>query len=232
MKENPILFKAEMVRAILEGRKTQTRRNIAGFTQGAFWDHAGYEPFEHERGLWAFRSKGGSKAAGSPEFRCMGSAGDRLWVKETFFDTRKFKGAPLFAAAPDFIYRADHDYRDAKRKVIGCHPWKPSIFMPRAASRITLEIVNVRVERLNDISESDAIAEGIKPWHAEKQVFWHNYLFESAHPKRGETITYKQHRIKAYRTAVQSYESLWESINGPGSWAENPWVWVIEFKTL
>ncbi len=178
MKERPMLFSGPMVRAVLEGRKTQTRRVIA------------------DRHLL-----GGPPEEALLKMCPYGLAGDALWVKETFFDVSKFKHAPLFAAVvADSIYRADYDYRERKGKIIGCHHWKPSIFMPRRASRILLEVVSVRVERLQQISEADCVAEGVR----------------MGPPAKGQTlIPYKA-----------GYQQLWESINGPESWTDNPWVWV------
>lgn len=133
-----------------------------------------------------------------------GLIGDRLWVKETF---RPQDGMTTYCQHQDEIeYRADGD---RPKEPTDCH-WKPSIFMPRWASRITLEITGVRVERLNEISEEDAIAEGVEPLsHGFK-----NYL--GADLQCGD--------------ARMSYMSLWESINGAGSWAKNPWVWCISFQ--
>jgi hypothetical protein len=110
-----------------------------------------------------------------------GKAGDRLWVKETF--------AKRSDGVSQVVYRADDD--DPKLA-----PWASSLFMPRRLSRITLAIERVRVERLHEIRDADAIAEGVAPDHP---------------------------------TPVDGYRQIWESINGTGSWAPNPWVWVIDF---
>ncbi len=96
-------------------------------------------------------------------------------------------------------------------------PWKPSIHMPRAASRITLEIVSVRVERLQDVSESDAMAEGIQRYSG--PLRWVRYLDVVT----GEAM---------HNSARDAYAALWEAINGPGSWDANPWVWCISFKRI
>lgn len=124
-----------------------------------------------------------------------GTTGDHLWVKETF--------KPTFMDGSGTIYRASIPYGN-----LDCHfkPWKPSIFMTRARSRITLEITEVRVERLNDISEEDAIAEGTTP-----------------------SIVGSDLDGLKYRAG---YQTLWESINGPGSWALNPFCWCITFKII
>jgi hypothetical protein len=124
-----------------------------------------------------------------------GQVGDQLWVRETFCDaTDGLHGRVLYRATGDTACK-----------------WKPSIFMPRAASRITLEITSVRVERLQDISETDALEEGIV----------------SAGDGNGFQLADTTHYSNDQR---ESYASLWESLNGEGSWDLNPWVWVIEFK--
>ncbi len=173
MRERPILFSAPMVRAILGGRKTQTRRVVKDrYIDAVFLVHF----FKYLRGNCPY-----------------GQPGDRLWVRESFCDARS-------AGAGCVLYRASGDR--------ACR-WKPSIHMPRSASRILLEITAVRVERLNDISEADAKAEG---------------LMRVSDGFRGAD------GLPWYANPVASYRSLWESINGAGSWAANPWVWVIEFN--
>jgi hypothetical protein len=138
-----------------------------------------------------------------------GQAGDRLWVRETW--------APDADIPNGTIYRADPggDYQDTSDGF----KWHPSIHMHRWRSRITLEIADVRVERLQDINGQDSIAEGIKR---------HITGLE------GCTIsTFQDYLTGATdRAARQSYQTLWESINGPGSWAANPWVWVITFQRI
>ena len=183
MKERPVLFSATMVRAILDGRKTQTRRivkqkhlpfleNITGNFLDGKWDQ---RPFPY------------------------GKPGDRLWVRETFC---------YHDDLAMYLYKADD---------VTCCKWKPSIHMPRIASRILLEVVNVRVERLNDISEEDAIAEGINLPSPYVGIGMDGEVIES------ETISWMP---------SDYYKELWESINVPGSWDLNPWVWVVEFKVL
>jgi hypothetical protein len=134
-----------------------------------------------------------------------GEPGDRLWVRETFCDISTDH-------RPVWFYRADGDEKPDWVK-----HWKPSIFMPREASRITLEIVSVRVESLQAISGRDAIAEGIDSVQMPTgAVMYDDYM------ERGAMVA----------RPVSSYATLWDLINGPGSWATNPFVWVIEFKTL
>lgn len=191
MRDRPILFSGEMVRAILDGRKTQTRRAVKpqpDFVAGNEKIVARFTPDDCRLGRLG-------KAIQCPH----GQPGDRLWVRETFAD----EGCRM--RREDCYYRADGecDLQGGR--------WTPSIHMPRWASRITLEITGVRVERLQDISEEDAIAEGPPglKFPAPPGSFW---------------VT-DDGRRKAFR-------SLWESINGPESWKQNPWVWVIEFKRL
>lgn len=201
MKEHPILFSTEMVKAILEGRKTQTRRikNLKEINLNpASWRYV-----SKLGGSWKDKAKyifrfinptGRPVNIASP----YGLPGDRLWVRETFLVER--------SQHKDFYeYKADYSNTFA-----GDVCWKPSIFMPREACRILLEVTDVRVERLQDISEEDAIAEGISlPNYAEQAI---------------KDIFFPE------PSAI--YSELWESINGKGSWDKNPWVWVIEFKKV
>ena len=199
MKERPILFSGEMVRAILEGRKSQTRRVVA-------------RP----------RRKDGCKLL--PELLAQigvgaacpyGKVGDRLWVKETFVITGYTVTSHGLARVSgyycagldkfDVVLNA-HESRKfaAWRKKTGA---KPSIFMFNSLCRITLGIVSVRVERLQEISINDIVAEGVYAKGAYTADFGTDHL-------------------------TPAYMELWESINGAGSWAKNPWVWVIEFKRI
>lgn len=181
MIEKPIIFSGPMVRAILEGRKTQTRRIVKDGHALAFLgaDH-------------------------KPVLMCpFGQPGDRLWVRETSLLCRDSNGVCPAGNGKALAYAADgYELEDGER-------WTPSIHMPRWASRISLEITGIRVERLQDISEKDARAEGVA---ASRVGPCQDGLF------------YRLHR--------DSFIELWESINGPGSWDANPWVWVIEFRRL
>ena len=213
-----MIFNAEMVRALLDGRKTQTRRPIkwkqTRFTEigeredGSKWPWS--EDAEHTCDFW---------------HPCpFGAVGDRIWVRETWgvvshafsddglmidwvpdrpstaihempFGNGYYSGYAIYAADGDFTWGDDDGYEDGR----SC--WKPSIHMPRAASRILLEITDVRVERLRSMSQDDARAEGV---------------IAASGPME----------------AGLAFRELWDSIYGEESWKANPWVWVIEFKRV
>jgi hypothetical protein len=204
-KTRPILFSGPMVRAILENRKTQTRRIAKEFDSLKNIDKL----------LARFPNQEGCP---------YGKPSDRLWVRETcaILDRQTRQTA--------IWYRADCDpgpvnevctMPDGSRPPDGLR-WRPSIHMPRWASRITLEITDVRVERLQEISREDAIAEGIERVGGGGSCHpWRNYLLKPfAHP------------TSHCSSCQRSYMTLWESINGPGSWAANPWVWVVSFQVI
>ena len=213
IKEHPILFSAPMVRAILEGRKTVTRRVCkpqpsakahttcaSGNPMGAWWE------------------------TGKDIIRCpYGKPGDRLWVRETFIDLR---GTGVeHRPDPDgpiqrYAYAADcrpGSHSDEARKDFGLK-YKPSIHMPRAACRILLEITDVRVERLQDISEDQAQAEGVRLMRDGSDTW-------VSREGPGNLVT-------PWPTAKEAFSDLWNSINGPHAWAANPWVWAVSFKRV
>jgi hypothetical protein len=223
MKERPIIFSASMVRAILEGRKTQTRRPVkwpAWTNPSSHWP-----PLVKKLGL-AFYEDGRMVK----RFRCpYGQPGDRLWVRETWahyqtVNHARLSGGRAISEVSDGRagYRADghESIGDFRRHVelmggasleaieINGDCWRPSIHMPRWASRLTLEVSGVRVERVRDISDEDVMAEGVEPDRC------------TDHP-RG-----------VYYTA---FAPRWDAIYGkkPGQdWASNPWVWVVEFRRV
>ena len=208
MKERPILFSAPMVRALLDGTKTQTRRIVADFQQPKIDTSIDISPSMRWGAIAQNHRRWGFAVFGETERECAdrlaesgccryGQQGDRLWVRESYADI----GCRL-------TYRADED-DGAHCKV---KKWTPSIHMFRADSRILLEIVSVRVERLNDCSDADAVAEGIG-------------LTPAA---IGMKLTFPP----GESMCVNLYRQLWESINGVGSWDSNAWVWVIEFKRV
>lgn len=214
MKERPILFSGPMVRALLDGSKTQTRRVVKPQPKVSSCKH------EHTPELADMARAAISMILSD---QCpYGKPGGRLWVRETHAPQsdcwgaweRRLRGDG--GAAPVIHYFADFVPFQDDRGFTVCKPfiekWRPSIHMPRWASRIQLEITGVRVERLQDISEADARAEGSPDYEEGTDA-----------PPDEESMTW------SFRA---SYQRLWESINGPGSWALNPWVWVIEFKKV
>lgn len=222
MKERPILFSAPMVRAILAGTKTQTRRIVKPQP-----DEAPGMDCTRLR----FKLKDGSECADiakeSTDVCIMcpyGMPCDRLWVRETGWEPSEPSLRELRDGAdtwPKYAYDAD-GISDYEREDFKRWGWKrrPSIFMPRWASRITLEITDVRVERLQEISEADARAEGIY-MNADG---WFSVVGLIRH---GRTLL--------FRTARECYRALWESINGvtgETSWGANPWVWCISSKRV
>lgn len=187
----PILFSTDMVRAILEDRKSQTRRIIKP------------QPKIIKRpisGEYFFYN--GVKAKYN--------VGDILWVRETFREIEQDFGTPRF------------EYR-ASEKINLTDKWKPSIFMPFSACRIFLKIIDIRVERLQNINNSDALEEGIEwkikyPDEYPDTKYYRDYMFKD---RFAAGISFK---------ANHSFKSLWEKINGRESWQKNPFVWVIEFE--
>lgn len=184
-----------MIRAILEGRKTQTRRVV----KGAWHEPEGYlqsDPTGEDDQTWYFACRGipASFVASCP----YGGVGDRLWVKEGFLVQ------PAIWArhrGPQPIHYAADTSKDEAEDYVS----RPSIYMPKWASRITLELTGVRVERLQDITDEDALAEGVDGTESD--------AFDQPLP-------------------TMCFESLWKSINGDDSWQQNPWVWVLNFKMV
>lgn len=219
MKERPILFSGAMVRAILEGRKTVTRRPVKGFqiptedpSQGETrhrWSAVGQR---HARyGFCVFGETEDECAMELGEFGSCpyGRPGDRLWVREAWAQIN-------VAQAPSESWVV---YRECDNRTDYGGPWKPSIHMRRRDSRILLEITAVRVERLHGLTEEQAEREGANPiltagLQPDELALLDLPLIDQKNP---------------YRTG---FAALWESINGAGSWAASPWVWVIEFKRV
>lgn len=217
MIERGMIFNAEMVRAILDGRKTQTRRPVK------------FPVLDKNLGCeLAGNELAGELSAGNYLNSAFGKPGDRIWVRETWgvvsheldedghivdwtpdrpatairempFGNGYYSGHAIYSVDGEFTWGDDDGYEDGR----SC--WKPSIHMPRAASRILLEITDVRVEKLKHIPRSGIIAEG---YPAEREATGGQY------------------------DPFLWYRDLWESIYGNGSWQANPWVWVIEFERV
>jgi hypothetical protein len=212
IKERPILFSAPMVRAILEGRKTVTRRAV----------RAGFNPDDLEGTLSTSECRKLYRELPQhfgPSYFCpYGKPGDRLWVRETFIDLRgtgvEHRPDPS-GPLQRYAYAADcrpGSHSDEARKDFGLK-YKPSIHMPRAACRIVLEVTGVRVERLQGISTEQCLAEGVQPFGDENGFHIEDGKFYTDHP-------------------LETFAGLWQSINGAESWKANPWVWVVEFKRV
>lgn len=213
MRERPILFSAPMVRAIIEGRKTQTRRvmKVPPSTRSVRWvENAEMVPSGGYTG-WVIECDAPLLL---PRQCPYGVPGDRLWVRETWACSRGSDGEH---ERDKVIYRADPMFDGCGKGDFGFN-WAPSLFMPRWASRIMLEVTGVRVERLQDISFADAVAEGLEAQSGGvmRAQFW-------GLPEWRDTG-------RSRFSAIDAYQAIWESINGSGSWDANPWVWVIDFR--
>lgn len=217
MKERGMIFNGEMVRAILDGRKTQTRRPVK------------FPVLDKNLGCeLAGNELAGELSAGNYLNSAFGKPGDRIWVRETFQgplfdyeqmdayleDSSRFETPEFCQYAADGGHRPE--YQDADDNLR--HGWRPSIHMPRWASRILLEITDVRVERLNAISEEDAEAEGID--------------MEALYDSQDCYDCIADHNMTGRPTVTGAFKYLWESIYGEESWKANGWVWVISFKRV
>jgi hypothetical protein len=212
MKEHPIIFSAPMVNAILSGKKTQTRRVVKIRKGGRNWHRD--DP---------------AAISACP----YGQVGDRLWVRETWtqYQTvnsiKRLDGRSYSEVSDGLVgYRADgsdtiKDFRehimltgesDIEEVITNGDKWRPSIHMPRWASRITLEVTDVRIERLQDISNPDAEEEGIANING-------TYAVDMDAPR-------------CWQQARDAFQDLWLQINGPKSWDANPLVWRIEFRRV
>lgn len=255
MNEKPILFSGPMVRAILEGRKTMTRRVMKPqptYDPGA-WKN--YHPIGgNQDGAWVWSPRKDCFwfcwddwsnfdpriANDCPYGRPANFDGDRLWVRETW-------AADIPGCPNGLSYRADHLDPRGDGPANPIH-WHPSIHMPRWASRLTLEITSVKVERVQDISEADAWSEGISEFSGGKiDALLALGGIVAANPKLSRRGFLKglvglglmgvigASGLSDFTTARGTFAALWDSINGkrPGcSWSDNPWVWVVKFKKI
>ncbi|WP_122672574.1 hypothetical protein [Pseudomonas viridiflava] len=225
IKERPNLFSAPMVRAILSGQKTVTRRVVNFQPSDLSWSRRDHR-FEYLagravnggelNGFYVYSTRHGSEWSARCPF---GQPGDRLWVREAWqADEQVNAVAPRELSHGEPIhYPADSAFKQTGCSMITIGKTRQSIHMPRWVSRILLEITAVRVERLNAISDVQAMAEGVRLYtdHVELGNMYHVDGIEtySAEPRK-------------------SFELLWSRINGADSWTANPWVWVVEFKRV
>lgn len=230
MPERPIVMSAESVRALLEGRKTQTRRVVKPVPEGFHVDHCHWS----KTGFALWYDDGGCSCR---PVKCPYPVGTRLWVKETYTYYLGF-GEDVGVDAP-VIYKADGPDECGQFPVIlngervrvnDREPWRSPLFMPRWASRITLEVTDVRVQRLQDISIGDALAEGVRcpdcgytsldaGFHMDHGICVNKWLMESKVKDVGDHV------------AVQAFREHWDAINGKKHpWSQNVWVWAFTFR--
>jgi len=209
MKETPILFSSEMVRAILDGRKSQTRRVMnpqpIDASNGTWYPKPSSEKAKH------YANENHFKKGVVIDFCPYGKPGDQLWVKETWRVAKCYddlKPLELMLTQRQIEYSADEDWllKEVRGKV------RTALFMPKWASRITLEITDIRVERVQDISRKDAKLEGFLPSEYNGMESWNG---------------------KVFGNAQIAFEACWIDINGKKyPWSDNPWVWVVSFKRI
>lgn len=240
VKERPILFSTPMIKAIIENRKTVTRRvmdiqpnNPGTFGVSPIWGYGvpvGLKSLPRKywnteatvKDPWNYfcvhcaTNVDGRRV--DKDVHCRyGKPGDVLWVRETWSKIH-YEGID---DKPTYLYRADQGMSEVKRI------WRPSIFMPREACRISLEITDIGVERLQDITEEDAIREGI--------LFYDDSILGRRfkdYEADASAYGHPDHDYPTLSTARESFFTLWQSINGPESWNDNPWVWKISFKWI
>ena len=248
MKQRPIIFNTEMVKAILDNRKTQTRRVIKPQPDYSILKNGvTLEPHKcpvlgpvnlghREWGLYGSPYKPTDVSCFA--YNCpYGKVGDRLWVRESWGVEQRRYIKPSDNTPVGGIFEDEVFYRADDKNLPGMK-WKPSIHMFRKDSRIDLEITDIRVERVQDISEEDAIAEGIEREFVHgKDIGWKNYLWHGHFGQCG--MGNKQsdswdYQYSTYDNPKRCFSSLWESINAKGgySWESNPYVWMVSFKKV
>ncbi len=230
IKEVPMLFQTPMVKALLAGTKTETRRdkNIKEINQNP----DNFRPMYAKDGIYSFCDE--TKDC-KVDIKCPWSKNNVLWCKETWKPAiRMAEGA--MGEYPMVRYKADssevpvspedYDWFTNLTKD-GKYNYQSSMFMRRKFARIFLKITEVKLERLHDITEEGAIAEGIEPWGSIQGAYFRNYS------KNATTyIKHPNHESPALNSPIKSYKSLWDKINGAGSWESNPYIWVIKFTKI
>lgn len=228
MKEHPILFTGAMVRAILDGRKTQTRRPIKPQPPASWQPTVGtFHPTKVDRKGIEFPGEA-MFGASDETFGCRApfAVGDRLWVRETwglcaYGDPTDFYLGSVVTEGKGFLDRYGIEYRADWGTNQESAFWRPSILMPRWASRLTLEVTGIRPERITSIPQSDALAEGIEYRRAGGM-------------SPGGSGTYHVGEEHHASTPKEAFAALWDSIYGktPLAWQHNPWTWATTFKVV
>jgi len=222
-KEIGMLFSTAMVKARLDGRKTETRR-LQGLEKVNINPDDWHLDYQGSNGFnWVAKFSNGREGI---TCKAKAAPGDTIYVKETHFYDRheKFPKCKPVDFPKDFYYRADGEcceqIPECQCGEVGKPKWRPSIFMPKWAARLYLPVVEVRCERLQDITEAGAMAEGIKKLyqHDGGSKMHHVWVYIAFQDKPG-----------GLHSARAAYELLWFSINGLGSWEKNPYVWVYKF---
>lgn len=241
-KEIPILCSTTMVQAMLAGRKTLTRRTKGLEEYNKMPNEFKIVPRDVPSGFQAFKK---GNTLGVEQFKTYwddvkcpyGKAGDILWVRESWQWMEGFAGSGYYVFKADFHLKNGEWIKDVDNRfhdVEVVRKWKPSIHLEKIAARIWLEVTDIRVERLQEISEEDAKAEGVQPNTCDDPAKCPSSLKGNGCCGDGEYHNYldKSCEGEPCYSAVESFESLWQSINGPESWNTNPWVWVVSFKIL
>lgn len=212
----PMLYSTPMVQGLLNGTKTNTRRlqgleSLNESNEMYDWQFVTMYSNDDEKSVVGFKARNGFSDTWKEVYKKI-NIGDIIWVRETFME------APNFPLIPEkYYYKASVSEQFLKEWK---GHWTPSLFMTKDACRLWLKVTNVRVEKLNDITEEDAVREGVDNWtwkNMAKPQNWKNYLEPNSPP---------------LCSAYDSYFTLWESINGEGSWDENPFVWVYDFEVI
>lgn len=238
MTERPIIFTPPMVNAILAGKKNVTRRVVKFHLRRLVaTDHGGFK-VRHSDGMQTQSSDNPgqldlqSQIADGSAVPCpYGQVGTTLWLKEAFYAFGRWEAHAnekngrqdwrfidmTLESGREYCFSVpEHDARNSRADLAPAWWLRPSLFMPRRASRVELEVTDVRIERLRDITDEQAQAEGFSPMHNGVHLYFLNHL---PHPRTGMSIT-----------AVIAFALYWQQLHGAQSWNENPWVWVVSFR--